>query len=214
MLPLSNSSTSILRSPPRFQEDDHCSTDGEGSKPSDRERQSIKEQKLLNAPISCNDWQNESNVENRYPPGSPTLSCLTASIYQMSSPVGTSHTIPASSSFSRLASTRRVRMVDLSDDFTTQRCSTPSPANRYDNRDGCFDQRLGSSIQRHKDGGEVEHQRNQLPYQLPGTESGISGNSGFCQGRIPKTKAFETVDRQHDRGSVHQQKKEVRDLHN
>ena len=153
MLPPSNSSTSILRSPPRFQEDDHCSTDGEGSKPSGRECQSIKEQKLLNAPISCNDWQNESNVENRYPPSSPTLSGLTASIYQMSSPVGTSHTIPASSSSSRLASTGRVKMVDLSDDFTTQRCSTPSPANRYDNRDGCLYQRLGSSMQRHTDGG-------------------------------------------------------------
>ena len=35
VLPPHNSSTSILRSPPRFQEDDHCSTDGEGSKPSD-----------------------------------------------------------------------------------------------------------------------------------------------------------------------------------
>ena len=54
---------------------------------------------------------------------------------------------------------------------------------------------------------EVEHQRNQLPYQLPGTERGISGNSGFCQGRSPNTKAFETVDRQHDRGSVHQQER-------
>ena len=73
-------------------------------------------------------------------------------------------------------------MVNLSDDFTAQRRSTPSPANRYDNRDGCLDQRLGSSMQRHKDGGEVEHQQNQQPYQLPGTESGIPGNSGFCQG--------------------------------
>ena len=95
MLPLSNSSTSTLRSPPRFQEDDHCSTNGESSKPSDRKCQSINEQTLLNAPVSCNYWQNESNVENRYPPGSPTLPCLTVSVYQMSSPVGTSHTIDA-----------------------------------------------------------------------------------------------------------------------
>ena len=125
----------------------------------------------------------------------------------MSSPVGTSHTIPASSSSSRLASTGRVKMVDLSDDFTTQRCSTPSPTNRYDNRDGCLYQRLGSSMQRHKDGGEVEHQRIHLPYQLPGTESSIPGNSGFYQGRSPNTKAFETVDRQHNRGGVHQQER-------
>ena len=56
-------------------------------------------------------------------------------------------------------------------------------------------------------GGEVEHQQIQLPYQLPGTESGIPGNSGFCQGRSPNIKAFETVDRQHSHGSVHQQER-------
>ena len=55
--------------------------------------------------------------------------------------------------------------------------------------------------------GGVEHQQNQLPYQLPGTESGIPGNSGFCQGRSPNTKGFETVDRQHDHSSIRQQER-------
>ena len=175
VLPLSNSSTSILRSPLRFQQDDHCSTDGEGSKPSDRECQSIKEQKLLNAPISCNDWQNESNVENRYQPGSLHYRALQRAYIRCLHQWG-HHTRSQQAQVSLDSQALEELEWWTSQMISQQRCSTPHPANRYDNRDGCLDQRLGRSVQRHKDGREVEHQRKQLPYQLPRTESGISGD--------------------------------------
>ncbi len=68
MLPLSDPSTCILRSPPGFQETDHCRTDEETSRPTARECQCGKERSLLNARISFDDWSDEPDGENRYPP--------------------------------------------------------------------------------------------------------------------------------------------------
>ena len=207
MLPLSDPNTCILRSPPGFQEADHCRTDEQASRPAARERECGKEKSLFNARIGFDDRSDEPDVENRYPLGPLTLPCLTASLHQLSSQERTSHTFPTGSSVPKLASTSRATMVDLVGDFTEQWCSTPSPANRDDNRDGCINQRLGSGVQRNKNRGEVEHQRSQTPHKLFGTQSGLFGHTGFCQGRGSGTKTLEIVDRQHDCGGVHQQER-------
>ena len=66
---------------------------------------------------------------------------------------------------------------------------------------------MGSGVQRNKNGGKVEHQQSQTPHKLFGTQSGLFGHTGFCQGRGSSTKTLEIVDRQHDCGGAHQQER-------
>ena len=147
VFPVSNSNISVPWSPPGLSQDDHCGANGETPKHSTRMQQCGNANRLLDARIGCDDWQNESDGENRDPPSSAALPRLAEGINRKSTQEGTSHQISTSPGVPELASNGGATVVDITADFRTQWGIITPLTHRYDDHGGgVYQQKRGHTV--------------------------------------------------------------------